>query len=349
MNKVKGLIAVTGLATVVMLAVACGNGEASTTPASDSDPTDSTASTASEPSDQEQLPRVPAGAPEPAGSEPREEPGVPSTSASTGVPTLPAPGVVSTQPVPAPVPPPVTAMEVASAGGGYSTAPLLQVGSSQAGIWVSGEGTISLTPDLALLNIGVETMAETVAEARDEAARAMDAIVTAVKTHGLEDKDVQTRSFNIWPRYEYPEVLEGGLRVRKQTLVGYTVSNSAAIKIRDLDDVGTIIDDVATAGGNATRINGIQFTVEDPKPFMTGLREAAVQDALAKAGQFATLTGVQVGPLVYITENRGGAPAVRDFADAGFAMEAMAAAPPTTVSGGELELSLSVQAAFEIR
>ena len=143
---------------------------------------------------------------------------------------------------------------------------------SGSGIWVNGQATVTVEPDLVLLNIGVEAVAETVAEARAEAAEAMDAIVSAVKAHGLEDQDVQTQSFNIWPQYEYPEVTSGGTRTRKQVLVGYTVSNSARIKIRDVDAVGTIIDAVAEAGGDATRIDGINFSIEDPKPFMTQLR-----------------------------------------------------------------------------
>ena len=342
MDMVKELTVVLSLTVVMVLAVACGNGEATTTPAIDSETT-APASQVTEPAGGEQLPVVPDGAPEPAGVA-REEPGVPSLAASTEPQSLPAPVVVSTQRASAP------AMEVAPISGGYSSAPLLQVGSSQAGIWVTGQGTISLAPDLTLLNIGVETMGETVAEARDEAARAMDAIVAAVRAHGLEERDVQTRSFNIWPRYEYPEVLDSsGRRVTRQTLVGYTVSNAATVKIRDMDNVGTIIDDVADAGGNATRINDIQFTVEDPKPHMASLREAAVQDAMAKAEHFATLTGVQVGPLMFITETGGGSPVVQDFADEAFAVRAMAAAPTTSVSGGELSLSLSVQAAFDIR
>ena len=77
------------------------------------------------------------------------------------------------------------------------------------------------------------------------AASAMAAIVDAVKAYGVDDRDIQTRSFNIWPEYEFPEVSEGGRRVRRQVLVGYRISHPATIKVRDLDAVGDIIDDVA--------------------------------------------------------------------------------------------------------
>ena len=106
---------------------------------------------------------------------------------------------------------------------------------------------------------------------------------------------------------------------------------------------------MATAAGNATRINGISFTREDPKPFLTGLREAAVNDALAKANHFATLTGVQVGPLMYIAEIGRGSPVARDFGDMEIASARAMAAPQTSISGGELELKLNIQAVFSIQ
>ena len=206
----------------------------------------------------------------------------------------------------------------------------------QSGIWVSGEGSIDLVPDLALLNVGVEAVAESVSQARDEAAQAMDAVIAAVKAHGLEDRDIQTRAFNIWPQYDYQN--------NTRTLIGYTVNNSATVKIRDIDNVGPIIDDVAEAGGNATRIDGIKFTVDDPKPHMADLREAAVQDAMAKAEHLAALAGVELGPLTFITESSG-VPVTRQAAFA--IMEAEA--PSTSISGGELQISMHVQAVFGIR
>ena len=206
----------------------------------------------------------------------------------------------------------------------------------QSGISVSGEGSIDLVPDLALLNVGVEAMAESVSQARDEAAQAMDAVIAALNAQGLEDKDIQTRAFNIWPQYEYQN--------NSRSLVGYTVNSSATVKIRDINNVGPIIDDVANAGGNATRIDGIRFTVEDPKPHMTALREAAFQDAMAKAEHLATLAGVELGPLTFVTESSG-VPVAREAA---FAMME-AAAPSTSISGGELRISMYVQAVFDIR
>ena len=339
--KIKSFVAIIVLIALPVLLAACANGEAATAP---------------ETGLQETTPAVPAAMPAVA------EPTAPAaaSAASRAEETAPAsptgtqeqpvaveepdarsegPVTAISLPMPPTAPEPVSPSSVQISSPVYS-APLLQVASSQAGIWVTGEGTIALEPDLALLNIGVETEATTVAAARQQAANAMTAIVEAVKAHGLADRDIQTRSFSIYPRYDYLE--------RTQVLAGYRVSNSVTIKIRDIDGIGVIIDDVADAGGDATRINGISFTVEDPEPFITQLREAAVNDALAKAQHFATLAGVSLGRLVYISETGTGSPVSRDFGGAVMEMAAPSAAP-TPVSVGELELSMTVQAAFDIQ
>lgn len=215
----------------------------------------------------------------------------------------------------------------------------------QTGILVSGEGRISVEPDLAIVNIGVEAQAETVAQARGDAAEAMTNVVDAVKGHGLSDADIQTTSFNIWPQYQYEEIERDGRRVNRQVLVGYTVSNSAAIKVRDLGAIGPIVDEVAEAGGDFTRISGISFTVEDTKPFMDDLREAAFQEAEAKAEQLAGLAGIELGQAVFISEGV----ATPDVVRSNLAFRAVAAeSAMTPISAGETELRLTISALFGI-
>ena len=235
-----------------------------------------------------------------------------------------------------------------STGSGIASPSALLAPGGGSGIFVTGQASVTVEPDLALLTIGVETRADTVAQARADAATAMEDIVEAVKDHGLEEEDVQTQSFNIWPEYVYPEIGSGEIRGNQPVLVGYTVRNTAVIKIRDIAAVGTIIDDVAEAGGDATRIEGIGFSIEDPEPFMAQLREEAVQDAKEKAEHLASLSEVSIGDLTFISE-AGGAPVARSFTDDAFAFAEAAPAATTPISGGELQLGLSVQAVFEIK
>jgi uncharacterized protein YggE len=335
MNKSRAIVTLMGLAAVVAILVACSNGEASVSAGTSSPPDSSPVAKSNVPNDNT-LTAV-------AGTAPQSE---------GGQALPPVGGVVQpTGPVtaePRSLPPvEVPVVDATNAGQGFASVSV-QTGNSQTGIWVTGEGTVTLEPDLVLLNLGVEATAKSVAEARNEAADAMAAIAAALRARQIEDKDIQTQFFSISPQYQFIDVVEGGVRTRKQIVVGYRVSNTALVKIRDLDVVGEIVDEVAAAGGDSTRINGIRFTVESPKPMMAQLREQAVKDALAKAQQFASLTGVALGRLLFISESGGGAPVVRDFGQRAFLAEA-APAPVTSISGGELELRMSVQAVFDIQ
>ena len=224
-------------------------------------------------------------------------------------------------------------------------------GSDSTGIWVSGVGTLSLSPDLALLELGVDTRATNISEANSQASAAMDAMIEALKARGVKDEDIQTSRFSVYPRYEYVEEEVDGVRTGREVLTGYRVRNNATVKLRDLDSIGEVVDEIVTAGGDDVRINGIDFTLEDPKPKMAELREMAVADAKAKAEHLAELSDVSVGRLIYISEGAAG-PSVRGFAGG----DAWAAAAPVqlqsisapSVSGGEVTLRLAVQAGFAI-
>lgn len=223
-------------------------------------------------------------------------------------------------------------------------------GSDGTGIWVSGEGTLSLPPDLARLDFGVEVSAPTVSEANEQAATAMDAVIAVLKERGVKDEDIQTSRFSVYPRYNYVEEEKDGIRSSKEVLTGYRVNNRATVKLRDLDEIGEVIDEVVEAGGDVVRISNISFTLEDPKPRMAELREMAVADAKVKAEHLAELSEVSVGRLIYISEGAA-SPSVSGFAreslDFAFARSAAASVAPS-VSGGEVTLSLRVQAGFAI-
>ena len=222
-------------------------------------------------------------------------------------------------------------------------------GSDGTGMWVSGQGSISVAPDLATLEYGVETRAANVSEANSQSSAAMDAIVGALKARGVEDEDIQTSRFSVNPRYDYIEEEVDGVRTSREVLTGYRVRNYAAVKLRDLDTIGEVIDEVVTAGGDDVRINDINFTLEDLKPKIAELREMAVADARAKAEHLAELSDVQVGRLIYISEGAAG-PSAGSFDEYGLesAIFASAALRAPSVSGGEVTLTLGVQAGFAI-
>lgn len=214
-------------------------------------------------------------------------------------------------------------------------------------IQVTGRGSVTVEPDLALLELGVEARAETVKEARAQAAGAMTQIVEALGRLGIADTDIQTRSFSIFPLYDYlEETDEEGRRKGREVLAGYRVANQATVKVRDTSLVGEAIDAAAQAGGDATRVNNVRFTVEDTGPYLARLRELAVEDALTKAGHYATLAGVRLGPLVRLQEAGSPFPASDRFASVRLEAEAAFDSAPTPVAGGELELALTIHTVF---
>ena len=209
------------------------------------------------------------------------------------------------------------------------------------GIHVTGAGTASAKPDIAVLSLGVEGQARTVAEANAIAADAIAAILAVLRESGVDDDDMKTQHFSIQPEYAFNR--EDGTR----TLTGYRVTNSLVVTLRDLDSVGSIIDRAAAAGGDATRINSIGFQVEDGVGLEEEARTLALADAVAKADLFAEATSVSRGKLVFITES-----SFPQFAraEAVFSMDVAAAgaAAPTEILAGELDVRVNVQAVFAI-
>ena len=167
----------------------------------------------------------------------------------------------------------------------------------QEGIWVSGTGKVSAVPDLAILRLGIEAQAMSVAEAQSQASGAMNEVMSALTDKGIVEKDIQTQYFNIHRVTRWDE------SKGQEVVIGYRVTNMVTAKIREMDKVGVIIDNVASAGGDLTRIDSISFSVEDPSGYREEVRQKAMADAKAKAEQLAALAGVTLGKPTYISEN----------------------------------------------
>ena len=276
--------------------------------------------------------------------------------------------------------------ELLSADGGPEAAQLLRSGSGvNTGIWVNGTGKSTGDPDLGILSMGVEALADTASEARRMAVGAIDATIAVLKANNIEDRDMQTSQFSISPRYNTQEITrctdnskelepvaspslgmpapgstgvvemiaiqeERGSECRvefERVLVGYQVTNTLNIKVRDLDNMGNIIDGATESAGNLVRINRVSFAIEDTKPLQIEAREEAIADLLTKANAMAELAGVELGKLVFLTEAGGGAPQsfarVESAAAFGFGAD-----QATSILAGELDVNVSVQGVFAI-
>ncbi len=207
----------------------------------------------------------------------------------------------------------------------------------QQGIWVSGEGSVNVTPDIATIWLGIEAQAETVAEAQSQATAAMNEVMAALTDNGVDEDDIQTQYFSI------EQVTRWDSNTDEEVVVGYRVVNMVTAKIREIEETGPIIDAVATAGGDYIRINGVGFSVDDPTSSYEEAREEAMADARDKAEQLAELAGVELGRAFYITEGTVYPPVIyRDMA------MVEGGGPSTPISPGELELTITVQVAYEI-
>ena len=229
---------------------------------------------------------------------------------------------------------------LSAADGTEGATRLLQSGSSSStGIWDSGTGKASGIPDLGVISLGVESLEDTAAAARGQAAGAIDRSVSVLRRNDIDDRDIQTSHFNISPRYDTVE--------RKWVLIGYQVTNTLTVKVRDLENIGDIIDGVTEAAGDLTRINRVNFTIEDPKPLKAQARQEAITDLLAKANALARLAGIELGNLVFLTESGGGVPPPIARFEAAPAL-GLPVDQSTTILAGELDVRVNVQGVFNI-
>ncbi len=217
----------------------------------------------------------------------------------------------------------------------------LSLSNQQQGIWVNGQGEVMAEPDIATLRLGIEVEAVSVAVAQADAAEAMDRVMNALKDNGIADKDIQTQSFSIRRMTRWDRDTE------KEVTTGYRVTNIVSAKIRDIGDTGAVIDAVASAGMNFTRIDSINFSVEDPSEYYQAAREEAMDNARAKAQQLADLAGVTLGEPTFISESSfSPSPVIQR---GGFEMAEAAVMMETAISPGELEISINLQVAYAIR
>jgi len=204
------------------------------------------------------------------------------------------------------------------------------------GIWVRGEGAVTVIPDIAILSLGVDAQADTVSEAQNQSATAMTAIAAELDNQGINKKDINTQQFRISAVRRWVE--------DKEILAGYRVTNTITVKVRNTDDTSAIIDAVAGAGGDSARVNSVNFTVDDPSAYYEEAREKAMKDAEEKARQLADTGGVKLGTPIYINETNSYSPVSNDF----YKSEGAGGAS-TPVFAGETEIRLSVQVVYSIR
>lgn len=200
---------------------------------------------------------------------------------------------------------------------------------------VTGEGKISVPPDIARINAGVVAQAQTVKQAQNQINSVINKVSETVKNLGVDAKDIKTENYSIYPDYDYSG--------STQKIKGYSASATLIILARDIDKISIIIDTATQNGAN--QIGGLSFEVEDKTKVENEAREKAMAEAKKKAENAAKIAGFRLGKIVNYTESFNGSPKPFPLVGGGMAERANT----TKIEPGSSEINLVVTLSYEIR
>ena len=208
-------------------------------------------------------------------------------------------------------------------------------------ISVSGSGQVTLVPDIARINIGVNSKADLVTTAVNKNNKQAQAITDALLKKGIEAKDIQTANFNVYPMNRYDNM-------GNMTGVEYSVDNTLYVTVRDLKSLSEILDAAIKAGAN--QINGISFDIEDRAAAQKQARDLALQDAETKAQEVADTVGVTLGEIQIINVSNSSYVQSYPIYGMGGGMKAdMVAETSVPVSAGQIVVTYDVSLVYRIK
>ncbi|MFZ2694203.1 MAG: SIMPL domain-containing protein [Minisyncoccia bacterium] len=217
-------------------------------------------------------------------------------------------------------------------------------------ISVTGKGDVMTVPDTGLFSYSVVEEGKTVGIAQDKAAKKSNEIISALKTIGVEEKDIKTTGYNSYPKYDYsayPICVNGYCPPSKQVLTGYEVNVTITVKVRKTADAGVALTKVGDLG--ASNISGLTFVVDDPDKAQAEARDEAIQDAKAKAKMLSKSLGVRLKRIINFYES-GNQP-VPYYGGAMMEVKAMGgdmAPTPPQLPVGENEVVSNVTITYEV-
>lgn len=225
------------------------------------------------------------------------------------------------------------------------------IGGEKLHITLAGEGKVSAKPDVAKISAAIVTQKEFLKEAQDENSKKSNVLIGYVKSEGVEEKDIKTAGYNIYPQYSYPRPCPDyslcPLSEQRPKIIGYQVRNSVEITIRDITKAGDILAGVVGAGAN--EVSGITFTIDQPDALRAQARKKAVQDARAKADALARVLGKRVSDIVNFSESGTFPPPIFFAREAALGKGGGDAAPSPSVQPGENEIVVNVSMTYEFK
>ena len=209
-------------------------------------------------------------------------------------------------------------------------------------VMVVGQGTVDATPEIATVELGVESIAPNLTDATSANTTAMNNVMAALAKAGIDSKDIRTSNYSIYLEQGNPS----GPEPTPTAVPNYHVTNMVIITVRKLDTVGAVLDSAVAAGAN--RVFSINFTVSDWAPVQAKARELAMADAISRAKQLVSLAGAELGEVISISEVITGTP-VPTFGMAAEKSVAGMGGGAAPISPGQLQYTTSVQVVFAIR
>lgn len=204
----------------------------------------------------------------------------------------------------------------------------------------SGQGKVTVKPDIGLVDLSIVTEAATSKAAQDENSRKSKTVTDFLKKQGVADKDIKTTGYNIYPQYDYTS--------GRSTLRGYQVNQTTQVKIRDLDKADDILAGVVTAGVN--QVNQLQLTIDDPEKLRSEARRDAIKDAKEKAGELEDELDIHLGRIINFTEDSGGNGGVVYLKSDAYGRGGGESVPPSPeISTGENEIIVTVSLTYQIK
>nr|WP_320141351.1 SIMPL domain-containing protein [uncultured Cohaesibacter sp.] len=208
-------------------------------------------------------------------------------------------------------------------------------------ISVSGTGSLSAAPDMAILSAGVESRAENAKEALADNNAKMAKLMAELKKAGIKEKNIQTSNFNIHPQLVYSD---SKAQPQAPKVVGYVVSNRATLRIHDLGSVGSVLTALVNAGAND--ISGLSFDISNKEKLLDEARKEALADARHKAELYAKELGTDLASLQSLSES-GGFRNPQPMMLRAAKMESVASDVP--VAEGEMEVSITLNASWFLK
>ncbi len=224
----------------------------------------------------------------------------------------------------------------------------VQAGST---IFVSGEGEVFAVPDIATVTFSATKDAKTMELAQKDVTDRMNSAIDFLKTSGVMEKDIKTTNYNAYPKYEYQREVEqcasGYCPPGRQTLIGYEVSETISVKIRNTDDAGKIIAGLGKL--KVSDISGPNFAIDDEDTLKAEARKKAIDDAKAKADILAKELGVKLVRVVSFSESNGNYPMYFSKSAMGMGGDASEASVAPQIAKGENKINVNVSISYEIK